>query len=127
MNTARRELEQLLHAAAVEAAEIGKRLAARDDWQYFYAVALRAHALEYEGRLSYYLRRGRVEQLAWHLSCHATLCTRELASLEKVFALAAGAAWQLRARVRRATSAGVRRHKVEVDRGRALRALFATG
>lgn len=127
MNVARRELEQLLHGAAVEAAEIGTRLAARNDWQYPCAVALRAHALEYQSRLSYYLRPGRAEQLAWHLSYHATLCTRELASLEKLFARAAVVAWQLRGGVRRAMRAAAGRRGVEVDRGRALRTLFATG
>jgi len=127
MNAARRELTQLLHAAATEAAAIGMRLAAQTDWQYPSAVALRAHAVEYRSRLSYYLRRGRAEHLAWRLSCHAKLCTRELASLEPVFAQAAVVAWQLRAGVRRAAGAGSRRRGIEVDRGRALRALFATG
>ena len=127
MNAVSRELEELLHAAATGAAEIGKRLAARDDWQYPYAVALRAHAVEYETRLSYYLRGGRAEQLAWRLSYAATLCTRELAPLEPILTCAATLAWQLRAGAQRGARTSGRRRSTGADRRRALQALFATG
>lgn len=120
----------MLRAAHDQARRIAQRLGASNDWQYPSAVALRAHALEYARHLADYLRPGRIERLGGCMSHQASLCTRELASLEPLWQRASFIVWQIqverahRPRVR--TPARRPPPTAALDRRpAALRALFA--
>jgi hypothetical protein len=97
MDATYRELAALLFRAETEAGEIVRRLAAQDDWQYASAVALRAYVADSGRRLSDYLRPEGIEPFAWRVTYQATLCTRELATLEPLLQRAAQLAWEIRA------------------------------
>jgi hypothetical protein len=90
-----RQLAALLLRVETEAADIARRLAARGDWQYSSAVALRAHVADSARRLSEYMRPERIEPFAWRVTYQATQCSRELATLEPLLQQAAQLAWRI--------------------------------
>ena len=89
MNPDLRALAAMLYTVSQEAGSIARRLAPEEDWQYPSAVAIRAHALEYEHNLATYLGRGSAQALASRLDRHAALCTRRLMPLKPLLHQAA--------------------------------------
>jgi hypothetical protein len=106
MDATHRELATILSRAEADAGEIARRLAAQGDWQYASAVALRAHVADSGRRLSEYLRPDRIEPFAWRMTYQATLCSRELASLEPLLQRAAQLAWAVHERAARLVAEG---------------------
>jgi len=100
MDATHRDLRALLHAAAQLATVVAARLRENGDWQYTAAVAMRAYADDYARHLSSHLRRGHIEDFAWRLTRHASLCTRELAPIAPLWERAGVLAWQMRSRMR---------------------------
>jgi hypothetical protein len=100
MDDTRRDLRALLHATAQLATGVAARLRENGDWQYTAAVAMRAYADDYARHLSSHLRRARIEDFAWRLTRHASLCTRELAPIAPLWERAGVLAWQMRSVMR---------------------------
>jgi len=100
MDTNRRDLRALLRATAHLATGLAARMRENGDWQYTAAVAMRAYADDYARHLSSHLRRGHIEDFAWRLTRHASLCTRELAPIAPLWERAGVLAWQMRSRMR---------------------------
>lgn len=96
MDDARKDLQGLLQATAVLAREVAGRLREREDWQYAAAVGLRAYAETYARHLPRHLRREQIDDLAYRLTHHAAVCTRELAPLAPLWERAGVLAWQIR-------------------------------
>ena len=134
MDAARRDLRALLRATAQSATVVAARLRESGDWQYAAAVAMRAYADEYARHLSLHLRQERIEDLAWRLTRHAALCTRELSTIAPLWERAGVLAWQMRAamrphapvkeRVSRALRRARERPTVSFSSRSLLRALF---
>ena len=89
MRTTHRHLIALLRTVAQQAGRLADELGRSEDWQYPSAVAIRAHALEYEHNLSTYLGGGRAQVLAARLDRQAALCTRRLVPLQPLLHQAA--------------------------------------
>jgi len=137
MRASHRQLTALLRIVAQEAGLLADELRRGEDWQYPSAVAIRAHALEYEHNLSTYLGRGSAPALALRLDRQATLCTRRLVPLKTLLHQAAVEALRLESpappprrasrAIYRLSSPGPGRWPHGSSRADVLRVIFRTG
>ena len=95
MRASHRQLTALLRTVAQQAGLLADELRRGEDWQYPSAVAIRAHALEYEHNLSTHLGRGSAQAFAAQLDRQAALCTRRLVLLKPLLHQAAVEALRL--------------------------------
>src|SRR3989449_11167984 len=137
MRTTRSHLIALLRTIGQQAGRLADELGRSEDWQYPSAVAIRAHALEYEHNLATYLGRGSAQALASRLDRQATLCTRRLVPLKTLLHQAAVEALRLESpappprrasrAIYRLRSPGPGRWPHGSSRADVLRVIFRTG